>query len=137
MNQGIITKTWQSIHYSMLTGTSDRWDAAMSTARWDRRDAVYMEAVRERQNLRQELRDRELSGERTSRALTLANVEVDRLREAMRQQQEIIDNILQFNDRRREDDARRKREREREADARLRAAAWQQVDGSAQQSNES
>ena len=48
-------------------------------------DEIYFEAVRERQKLKEELRDRELTSERASRALTVANAELDRMREAMRQ----------------------------------------------------
>ena len=65
-----------------------RWESALASARWDRRDAVYFEAVRERQALREQLREHDVAAQRNSHALALANGEVDRLREVLQQQQQ-------------------------------------------------
>ena len=64
---------------------SNRFDEALSSARWERRDAVYFAAVRERQQLKESLRDKELAEWRASRALTLANAELDQMRAAVRE----------------------------------------------------
>ena len=68
--------------------SASRWERALATAHWDRRDAVYFEAVRERQTLKEELRDTALTGERTTRALSAAQEELHRLRETMRHRQQ-------------------------------------------------
>ena len=64
---------------------SNRFDEALSSARWERRDAVYFAAVRERQQLKESLRDKELAEWRASRALTLANDELEQMRAAVRE----------------------------------------------------
>ena len=64
---------------------SNRFDDALASARWERRDAVYFAAVRERQQLKESLRDKELAEWRASRALTLANAELDQMRAAVRE----------------------------------------------------
>ena len=64
---------------------SNRFDDALASARWERRDAVYFAAVRERQQLKESLRDKELAEWRSSRALTLANAELDQMRAAVRE----------------------------------------------------
>ena len=64
---------------------SNRFDEALSSARWERRDAVYFAAVRERQQLKESLRDEELAEWRASRALTLANDELEQMRAAVRE----------------------------------------------------
>ena len=66
-----------------MSETPSRFASALDSARWERRDAVYFTAVRERQQLKESLRDKELAQERTSRALALANAELDRMRAAM------------------------------------------------------
>jgi hypothetical protein len=64
---------------------ANRFDDALASARWERRDAVYFAAVRERQQLKESLRDKELAEWRASRALTLANAELDQMRAAVRE----------------------------------------------------
>ena len=48
----------------------------MSNARMEKREAVYFEAVRERQELKEELRDASLSVWRRDAALARAGIEV-------------------------------------------------------------
>ena len=60
------------------------WSKALKQASWDRRDEVYFEAVRERQGLREELRDEKLGGERTAAALQRATHELEVMRDLVR-----------------------------------------------------
>ena len=68
------------------TGASPpRWSSSLTAAQWARRDEVYFEAVRERQVLKEQLRDEALAAEKRAAALERAQGEVTMLREVVKQ----------------------------------------------------